>query len=73
MKLSQCKFHIEQWQSTKYQHYTVRYKKSTTTILVTDVGKTPHITQINGKANDGQQEFSFLTPRLTPSLCYGND
>lgn len=73
MELTQGQFHIEQRQAAKDEKDAVGHQEGTTAILVADVGKAPDIAQIDGKADDGQQELGLLAPSLALSLRHGND
>lgn len=73
MELTQGQFHIKKGQSSKDEEHAVGHQEGATTVLVADIGKSPDISQVNGKANHGQEELGLLTPSFSSSFSYGDN
>ena len=62
-ELSQCEFHVEQWNADKDEHDGVRYEKHTSTVTVTQVREPPHVAQthrVAGPHTDKLVQLSLL-------------
>lgn len=50
------------------------FQMITSTVLITNVWKTPYVAQIDGKSNNSQQEFCLLVPGFAlPFRMYGHN
>lgn len=73
MELTQSQFHVEQRQAAEDEEDAVGHKEGAAAILVADVWKAPDVAQVDGEADDGQQELRLLAPSLTLTFSHGNN
>ena len=65
MELAKAELQVEERQAAKDQHGEVGDEEGAAAVVVANVREPPHVSQINGESNDGEEELDLLAPGLS--------
>ena len=68
MELAQYQLHVEEREGAKGQHQHVGDQEGSPAVLVTQVGKPPHVGQVHGEPDDAEEEVEVAPPGLPLSI-----